>query len=82
MAKKKNDELEFRIIDKIVDQGEKRLKSMFRETLDDLEKLRGTALNATQKRELEQVIEAYRLSRELVLALVDVKQNVQIRLGH
>lgn len=82
MAKKKSDELQFRIIDKIVDQGEKRLKSMFRETLDELEKQRGQQLNATQKRELEQVITAYQLARELVLTLVDVKDNVQIRLGH
>ena len=82
MAKKKNDELEFRIIDKIVDQGEKRLKSMFRETLDDLEKQRGQQLTAMQQRELEQVITAYQLARDLVLTLVDVKDNVQIRLGH
>ena len=82
MAKKKNDELEFRIIDKIVDQGEKRLKSMFRETLDDLEQQRGQQLTAMQQRELEQVITAYQLARDLVLTLVDVKDNVQIRLGH
>lgn len=82
MAKKKNDELQFRIIDKIVDQGEKRLKSMFRETLDDLEKQRGDKLTAMQKRELEQVITAYQLARDLVLTLVDVKDNIQIRLGH
>lgn len=82
MAKKKNDELEFRIIDKIVDQGEKRLKSMFRETLDDLEKQRTQQLTAMQKRELEQVITAYQLARDLVLTLVDVKDNIQIRLGH
>lgn len=82
MAKKKNDELEFRIIDKIVDQGEKRLKSMFRETLDDLEKQRSQQLTAMQKRELEQVITAYQLARDLVLTLVDVKDNIQIRLGH
>jgi hypothetical protein len=82
VAKKKNDELEFRIIDKIVDQGEKRLKSMFRETLDDLEKQRTQQLTAMQKRELEQVITAYQLARDLVLTLVDVKDNIQIRLGH
>lgn len=82
MAKKKNDELQFRIIDKIVDQGEKRLKSMFRETLDDLEKQRAQQLSALQKRELEQVITAYQLARDLVLTLVDVKDNIQIRLGH
>jgi len=82
VAKKKNDELQFRIIDKIVDQGEKRLKSMFRETLDDLEKQRAQQLSALQKRELEQVITAYQLARDLVLTLVDVKDNIQIRLGH
>jgi hypothetical protein len=75
-------ELEFKIIDKVVDQGEKRLQSMFRETLADLESARDRDLTDQQQADLDQVIEAYQLARRLIITLVDVKDNIKLRMGH
>ena len=77
-----SDQLEFKVIDRVVAQGEKRLKSMFRSTLNDLEKARQQDLSPEQEAQLDEVVEAYKLTENLVLTLVQVKDNIQLRLGH
>jgi len=72
-------EIQFRILDKVVAQGRKRLESMFRETFEDLEQLSLTSLDGQQRQELAELTEAYQLAEELVIELVDLKEIYQKR---
>ena len=52
------------------------------ETLSDLEGTRAKGISDEQSAELDKVVEAYKLAKNLVLTLVQVKDNIQLRLGH
>ena len=73
-------EIQFKVLDKVVAQGEQRLESMFAETFQDLEEARKRELSAEQQTQLDEVVEAYKLARDLVVNLIRVKDDIRLRM--
>jgi len=69
-------EIQFQVLDRVVAQGRARLESMFRETMSDLSQHPRESLDDEQRRELDTLREAYRLVEELLMELVDLKDEL------
>jgi hypothetical protein len=80
MTSESQQSLEFQVIDKIVAQGRKRLESMFRQTFDDLNKLQQDELDEQQLKEFDELMEAYQLVETLIIQMVDLKEDLRLRL--
>ena len=66
------------IIDKITNSTtRKTLEENLARTISDLEKIGENPLSEKQKQQLNEVIEAYALTRELIISKVQFKQAIQ-----
>ena len=80
MAHAAQPEIQFQLIDKVVAQGKKRLESLFRETLHDINQLDKNTLDEEAQQELDQLVEAYRLVESLVMDMVDLKEDFRLKM--
>lgn len=72
-------QLKFELIEKVVKQGEKRLETMFRQTFEDLDKMAKAGLTTEQEQGRAQIVDAYKLAKELVFTIVQYKTAMHIR---
>jgi hypothetical protein len=72
-------EIHFQVLDRVVAQGRARLESMFRETMSDLSQTPRESLDDEACRELDTLREAYRLVEELIMELVELKEDLMKR---
>lgn len=67
--------LEFKVIDKVIAAGATRLDAMFRETFESLDEVRKRKLAPEQEADLNTLVEAYELAKNLVVTLAQLNHT-------